>query len=140
MVWHCNWTCDITVILQKDNFVVKNGNESYEKEYLWKKARFANDNIITREMIDYEFMDVLSKKERDAMFDRINGVKNVIMHQKEAEAEARNAKRKFRSKFTKNHQWDTYLKNLEGLVENDRKAKKPFVWGCYSYLDEDCFK
>ncbi len=96
--------------------------------------------LITREMIDYEFMDVLSKKERDAMFDRINGVKNVIMHQKEAEAEARNAKRKFRSKLTKNHQWDTYLKNFEGLVENDRKAKKPFVWGCYSYLDEDCFK
>ena len=29
----CNMS-DITVILQKDNFVVKNGNESYEKEYL----------------------------------------------------------------------------------------------------------
>ena len=43
---------DITVILQKDNFVVKSGNESYEKEYLWKKARIANDNIITREMIE----------------------------------------------------------------------------------------
>ena len=43
---------DITVILQKDNFVVKSGNESYEKEYLWKKAHIANDNIITREMIE----------------------------------------------------------------------------------------
>ena len=83
-------------------------------------------------LIDYQMADILSKKERLALIDRIKGVKKLINKQLSAEKKLLQKGKKFISKFvnTKNNQdawanaYEHYTKELDEIKEKVSSIRK----------------
>ena len=92
-------------------------------------------------LIDYQMADILSKKERLALIDRIKGVKKLINKQLSAEKKLLQKGKKFISKFvnTKNNQdawanaYEHYTKELDEIKE---KRGRRFV---VKYMDQTSY-
>ena len=95
------------------------------------------DNIMALEpsVIEFQMVDILSKKERKALTDRIIGVKKAIAGQRKKEADLKKAGKTFESKFvdSKNDEkaWNkafrSYKEKVKGMVEKNPEDAKEYV-------------
>ena len=79
---------------------------------------------IKPEELEYRMLDILSKKERKALVDRLKGVQRAIRSQMQKEDNDRAKNKTFLSKFPKNEkEWKHSLEEHERIVKNEGRAR-----------------
>ena len=79
---------------------------------------------IKPEELEYRMLDILSKKERKALVDRLKGVQRAIRSQMQKEDNDRAKNKTFLSKFPKNEkEWKHSLEEHERIVKKEVRAR-----------------